>query len=206
MSCHQTVQGHRPLSHWRQNLVRFSHFSRECRVNTPTQIWEIHDSGQMPWGIFQRHSTSVFWCAYVPNYWSITVPCSKECTPFFLYDTFVCNLLLFVQINNSWFLIPESGYTDGLAQDSSNCSALAMELLQSPTKLPILSCIEAYSCKHRADYSITPFKVNGSRWGFIVHVIQRIALHIELGLTKQWKFCDAKWRHISSLPFAKSML
>ena len=161
MSCHQTVKGHRQLSHWRQNLVRFSHFSRECRVNTPPQIWESHDSGQMPW-------------------W----------------------------INNSWFLIPESGYTDGLVQDSSNCSALAMELLQSSTKLPIQSCIEAYSscsCKHRADYSIIPFKINGSLWGFIVHVIQRIALHIELGLTKQWKFCDATWRHLSSLPLAKSM-
>ena len=26
----------------------------------------------------------------------------------FLYDTVICNLLLFVQIKNSWFLIPDS--------------------------------------------------------------------------------------------------
>ena len=28
----------------------------------------------------------------------------------FLYDTVICNLLLFVQIKNSWFLIPDSWY------------------------------------------------------------------------------------------------
>ena len=52
---------------------------------------------------------------------------------FFLYDTVICNLLLFVQIKNSWFLIPDRANIihipiDGLVQERRNSSVLAMEL------------------------------------------------------------------------------
>ena len=43
----------------------------------------------------------------------------------FLYDTVICNLLLFVQIKNSWFLIP-AGVMIPCVTGSTKCMVLSM--------------------------------------------------------------------------------
>ena len=54
--------------------------------------------------------------------------------PHILSSSFHEQTLQCIQINNTFITSQSQHYIDGLAQDSSNSSALAMELLQSYTK------------------------------------------------------------------------